>query len=198
MLKVAVVLCMVVLAVEGYYTYRFYADLPAASGVPPAAPDTAVSETNAPRTRQASGRLAQEQEGEAEYVSGVGEIQAGSVETFLRSDEKLLRPDSLTAADVEEMEEDLVALEDYAGRAEDLEPPEKHEDQHGLLVAAVADLHGAAEIAHRLVTDPASAAQSDYDAYDLLVDEAAVGLRRSNEALGEDFRTVERARYAVR
>ena len=182
-------MCVVVLAVEGYYTYRFYTAPPAA------APDTAVSETTAPRTRPEPS--AQKQESEAAYVSRVGEIQAGSVRAFLRSDEKLLRPDSLTADDVGDMEEDIGALEDYAGQAEGLKPPEKYRDQHGLLVAAVADLRGAAEMAYRLTTDPASAARSDYDAYNLRVDRAAIGLRRSNEILGEDFETVEGERGTV-
>ena len=151
---------------------------------------------NAPRPQETDAATQQEEAArreEAEYLARVDQIQAGSVEAFLGSDEKLLRPDSLTAADVEDMEENVAALRKYADRVEALEPPERYADQRELLAAAVDDLHGAAEIAYRLVTDPASATQADYDTYDLLADRATTGLRRSNEILGVDYETIERA-----
>ena len=166
------------------------------------APDAVGSSTEvggsgatAPRVRSTARPPVQEQEAreremESEYVPGTGEIQEASVEAFLGSDEKLLRPDSLTADDVEDMEDNVAALRRYQGRVEDLEPPEKYRDQHELLVAAVADLRAAAEIAHRSVTDPASATRSDYDTYDLLVDRGGANLRRSNEILGRDYETI--------
>ena len=183
---------MVILAIEGYYVYQFYADPPVASDAPPTAPDATVAEVTTPQTQPASqATTVREQESTAEYVSRIGEIQAGSVKAFLRNDEKLRRPDSLTAADIEEMEDSLVALRNYANQTEDIEPPENYTEQHDLFAAAVADLHGAAEIAYRLVTDPASATQSDYDTYALLVDRASTSLQRSNEILGEDYETIE-------
>lgn len=163
-----------------------------------ASTETSGPETPSPQTQPASRPSLQEQEGEAEYVARVGEIQEGSVEAFLSSDEKLLRPDGLTAAAVEDMENSMVALRNYADQVEDLGPPEKYGDQHELLVAAVADLYDGSEIAYRLVTDPASANQSDYETYDLLVDRAATGLQRSNEILGKDYETIEGTRGDVR
>ena len=165
--------------------------LPAGEGSRP--PD---EQQNAPRPQETDAATQQEEAArreEAEYLTSVGEIQAGSVEAFFGSDEKLLSPDSLTAADVEDMEENIAALRKYADRVEALEPPERYADQRELLAAAVDDLHGAAEIAYRLVNDPASATQADYDTYDLLADRATTSLRRSNEILGEDYETIERA-----
>ncbi len=155
--------------------------------------DAATQQEEAARREEAARQEEAARREEAEYLARVGEIQAGSVEAFFGSDEKLLRPDSLTAADVEDMEENIAALRKYADRVEALEPPERYADQRELLAAAVDDLHGAAEIAYRLVTDPASATQADYDTYDLLADRATTSLRRSNEILGEDYETIERA-----
>ncbi len=116
MIRAAVFLGLVILAIEGHYVYQFYAD-------PPAVPDATVAGVTAPQTQPASPTTVQEQESEAEYVSRIGEIQAGSVEAFLRSDEKLRRPDRLTAADIEEMEDSLVALRNYIDQTENLAPP---------------------------------------------------------------------------
>ena len=207
---------VIALAVLGFLLYRD--DLATALGPGGAAPegdeapDAVGSSTEvggsgvtAPRVRPAARPPAQEQEAreqeareqearerktESEYVARTGEIQEASVEAFLGSDEKLLRPDSLTVADVEDMEDNMAALRRYQGQVEDLEPPEKYRDQHELLAAAVADLRGAAEIAHRSITDPASATRSDYDAYDLLVDRGGANLRRSNGILRRDYETI--------
>lgn len=187
------ILGVVILAIEGYYVYQFYANPSVGSSDSSTATDATVGSGTTSQTQPASPTTVQEQESGAEYVSRIGEIQAGSVEAFLRSDEKLRQPDSLTAVDIEEMEDSLVALNNYIDQTEDLEPPENYTDQHDLFAAAVADLHGATEIAYRLATDPASATQSDYDTYDLLVDRAATGLQRSNEILDEDYETLEQA-----
>jgi hypothetical protein len=199
---------IIVLVIDGFLLYRHKTmTAPGSDGAAQGGNETPVAveastemsgpEAPPPQTQPAPRPSVQEQESEAEYVARVGEIQEGSVEAFLSSDEKLLRPDSLTAAAVEDMEDNMVALRNYADQVEDLGPPEKYGDQHELLVAAVADLHGSSEIAYRLVTDPASATQSDYDTYDLLVDRAATGLQRSNEVLGEDYETILSGRKAI-
>src|SRR5918994_3713832 len=58
--------------------------------------------------------------GEAAYLDEVASIQNGSVEASLRSNDKLLRYDGLTAGDVETLKANFVALESYARRAGDL------------------------------------------------------------------------------
>ncbi len=103
------ILGVVILAIEGYYVYQFYAnpsvgssdsstatDATVGSGTtpqtqyaPPAVPDATVTEATISQTQPASPTTVQEQESGAEYVSRIGEIQAGSVEAFLSSDEKL-------------------------------------------------------------------------------------------------------------
>src|SRR5918999_4851848 len=77
---------------------------------------------------------------EAAYLDEVADIQNGSVEASLRSNDKLLRYDGLTADDVEELKADYVALENYAGRARDLAPSAEHEDQYKVLVLAISVL----------------------------------------------------------
>src|SRR5215211_4289749 len=67
---------------------------------------------------------------EAAYLNEVADIQNGSVETSLQSNNKLLRYDGLTAEDVEELKANYVALENYARRARDLAPSAEHEDQY--------------------------------------------------------------------
>ena len=81
-----------------------------------------------------TGEAARQQEGgeqrstptrkdEAEYLAEVGDIQKGSVEAFLRSDERLRRYDALGADDVEDMRANSAALRDYSDRVADLDPP---------------------------------------------------------------------------
>src|ERR671921_345019 len=125
----------------------------------------------------------------AAYLNKVASIQNGSVETALRSNNKLLRYDGLTAEDVEEMKADYVALENYARRARDLAPSAEHEDQHKVFVLAINELRDANELAYRLAADPSSATQTDFEAYDRHVDRATAYLRRSNEMLGKDYKT---------
>jgi hypothetical protein len=131
---------------------------------------------------------------EAAYLDEVADIQNGSVEASLRSNNKLLRYDGLTAEDVEELKADYVALEDYARRARDLAPSAEHENQYKVFVLAINELRDANELAYRLAADPSSATQTDFEAYDRHVNRATEYLRKSNEMLGEDYKTTEAAR----
>jgi hypothetical protein len=131
---------------------------------------------------------------EAAYVDEVADIQNGSVEASLQSNNKLLRYDALTAEDVEELKADYVALESYGRRAKDLDPPTEYKDQHEVFVLAIGELRDANELAYRLTADPQSATQTDFEAYDRQVDRATAYLRRSNEMLGKDYKTTGAAR----
>ena len=131
---------------------------------------------------------------EAAYLEEVADIQNGSVEASLRSNNKLLRYDALTAKDVEELKVNYVALENYARRARDLAPSAEHEDQYKVFVLAIGELRDANELAYRLAADPSSATQTDFEAYDRHMDRATAYLRRSNEMLGEDYKTTGAAR----
>jgi hypothetical protein len=126
---------------------------------------------------------------EAAYLDEVADIQNGSVEASLRSNDKLLRYDTLTAEDVEELKADYVALENHARRARALAPSAKHEDQYRVFFLAISELRDANELAYRLAADPSSATQTDFEAYDRHMDRATAYLRRSNEMLGTDYKT---------
>ena len=126
---------------------------------------------------------------EAAYLDEVADIQNGSVEASLRSNNKLLRYDGLTAEDVGELKADYVALENYARRARDLAPSAEHEDQYKVFLLAINELGDANKLAYRLAADPSSATQTDFEAYDRQVDRATAYLRRSNEMLGTDYKT---------
>jgi hypothetical protein len=127
------------------------------------------------------------------YLDEVASIQNGSVEASLRSNDKLLRYDGLTAGDVETLKANFVALESYARRARDLAPSSRNEVHHGVFVRAIGELRDANELAYRLVADPSSATQTDFGAYDRHVDRATAYLRRSNEMLGKDYKTTAAA-----
>jgi hypothetical protein len=131
---------------------------------------------------------------EAAYLDEVADIQNGSVETSLRSNNKLLHYDGLSAEDVEALKADYVALENYARRARDLAPSAEHEDQYKVFVLAIGELRDANELAYRLAADPSSATQTDFEAYDRHVNRATTYLQRSNEMLGEDYKTFGAAR----
>ena len=126
---------------------------------------------------------------EAAYLEEVADIQNGSVEASLRSNNKLLRYDGLTAEDVEELKANYVALESYARQARDLAPSAEHGDQYKVFVLAINELRDTNELAYRLAVDPFSATQADFEAYDRHVDRATAYLRRSNEILGKDYKT---------
>ena len=125
------------------------------------------------------------------YVSGVGEIQANSVEAFLDSHERFQRYDALTSADIEKMQADQAALKGFAHQATDLRAPQKYREQKDAFLSAIEELHQAAQLAYSLAADPISATQADFDDYERIVNEAATDLQRSNEFLGKDFKTIE-------
>jgi hypothetical protein len=124
------------------------------------------------------------------YVSAVGEIQSDSVEAFSDSHEKLLRYDTLTSGDIEEMQANQAALQEYADQAGDLKAPEKYEEQKDAFVSAIEELHQAAQLAYALAADPISATQADFDDYDSLVNDAAADLQQSNEILDKHYKTI--------
>jgi hypothetical protein len=123
------------------------------------------------------------------YVAEVGEIQASAVGAFSDSHEKLLRYDTLTSGDIEEMQANQAALQEYADQARDLEAPQKYEQHKQAFVSAIDELHQGAHSAYILAADPLSANQGDFDDYVRLTKEAAADLQQSNEALGKDYKT---------
>ena len=150
----------------------------------------------APRQGQAAANRSADaaQRTEAEYVDAVEDVQTDAVETFRNSHEKLLRYDSLSATDVEEMKANEAALQGMAERATDLDPSRKYGEQHDVFSSAIDQLHEAARLAHVMAADPVAAAELGFDEYDGHVDEASVLLRRSNELLGEDYEAIEGVR----
>src|ERR671911_547841 len=141
------------------------------------------------RPEDVAEKAASDGSSEAAYLDEVADIQNGSVEASLRSNNKLLRYDGLTAEDLEELKADYIALENYARRARDLAPSAEHEDQYKVFVLAINELGDANELAYRLAADPSSATQTDFEAYDRHVDRATEYLGRSNEMLGKDYKT---------
>jgi hypothetical protein len=141
------------------------------------------------RAQEDAEKSASDGSSEGAYLDEVAAIQNGSVEASLRSNNKLLRYDGLTAEDVEELKADYVALQNYARRARDLAPSAEHEDQYKVFLLAINELGDANELAYRLAADPASATQMDFEAYDRHVERATAYLRRSNEMLGTDYKT---------
>jgi hypothetical protein len=137
---------------------------------------------------RASGR-----QSEADYLDMIGDIQNGAVEASLQSNGKLLRYDSLTPDDIEDMEANYTTLGRYRDRVEALDPPEKYEGHYGVLVSALSELYAANKLAYRLAADPVSATEDDFNAYDRHLDEATSYLRRSNKILSRDYKTTEAA-----
>jgi hypothetical protein len=136
---------------------------------------------------------ASDRQSKAEYLDEVGDIQNGSVEASLNSNDKLLRYDRLTAADIDKLEANRATLEEYGERVEGLDPPERYEDQYRVFVLAIDELRDANGLAYRLAADPASATQTNFEAYDRHVNRATSHLLRSNEILGRDYKTPEAA-----
>jgi hypothetical protein len=145
------------------------------------------------RPEEVAEKAASEGSSEAAYLDEVAAVQNGSVEASLRSNDELLRYDSLTADDVEDMMANSAALQDYGRRAKDLDPPAEYADQHEVFVLALNELRDANELAYRLAANPYTATQADFEAYDRYVDRATVYLRRSNDMLGKDYKTTEAA-----
>jgi hypothetical protein len=128
-----------------------------------------------------------------EYLSEVAKIQNSSVEAVLKSNEKLVRYDSLTADDIGDLEANYAALKKSSARVEELNPPEDYEDQYKVFVLAIDSLRNANELAYRLAADPASATQADFEAYDRQIDRATSDLQRSNEMLDRNYKTTNAA-----
>ena len=207
-IRAVLILAVVVLAVEGYYVYRFYD-----TSYSPSAPGTGASETKAETTTEpekttpggstvasvgeetaAEQQEVGSQQGEAEYVEAVGDIQTRAVETLLDSHKKLLAYDTLAADDVERMQANEAALQGMADRAADLAPPPKYEEQHDVFNAAIGELRAAARLAHGMGADPVAAAELGFDEYDGRVDEASALLQRSNGLVGKDYAAIEDVR----
>jgi hypothetical protein len=127
----------------------------------------------------------------AEYSTTVGTVQNESVETFLDSHTRLRRYDTLNATDIDALEANYLALGDYDNQVENLDPPEGYEGQYALFSGAIGELYAAAEIAYRVAEDPRTATQVDFRAYDGHLDEATASLQRSNQILGQSYRTTE-------
>jgi hypothetical protein len=166
-------------------------------------PRASGEQGNTPQRREAIADRSQQKEGadqqgdttsqqdEAEYASKVGDIQGKSVETFLDSHDKLLRYDALSSDDVEEMQANQASLQGFTDEVNDLNPPQKYIEQYEVFRLAINELRDAAQSAYTLAADPTAATQSGFDDYDRHVNEAAAGLRRSNEILGRDYKTIE-------
>jgi hypothetical protein len=131
------------------------------------------------------------QQDEAEYTSKVGDIQSKSVETFLDTHERILRYDALTAEDVEEMQANQATLQGYSDQARELDPPRRYGEQYEAFRSAIEELYQSAQLAHDLAADPTAATQSGFKEYDRHVNQAATYLKKSNEMLGRDYKTIE-------
>jgi hypothetical protein len=149
------------------------------------------SSEEAESQRDSNQEQAQSNASEVEYTDDVAEIQNGAVEAFVGTHEKLTRYDNLSADDVEDLQANRIALEEYSNLAENLSPPEEYLGQYKLFRAAIDNLSNAAEIAYRVVANPGSATPGAFQEYDVLVTEATANLESSNEALGKDYRTTE-------
>jgi hypothetical protein len=123
--------------------------------------------------------------GEGEYLSMVGEIQAGSEESFRDTDARFSRFDSLTSDDLERMRTNADGLRGYLDQVDNLDPPERYEGHYELFRAAIDDFYQAAELAHSLGSNPASLTKSSLDEYRLYRDRATSGLQQANEVLDQ-------------
>ena len=152
----------------------------------------AAEQQNAAEQKDAAEqKVVAEQESEAEYVRKVGDMQNDSVETFLEGHEKILLYDALTADDIEQMQANEAALQEIADQAENLEPPQRYGEHHEVFSSAINELHEGAQLAYNLAADPTAATQSGFDEYDRHVNEADALLQRSNELVGQDYKTLE-------
>ena len=136
-------------------------------------------------------KAASQQGDEAEYVGKVGDIQGKSVETFLDSHQKFMRYDALTADDIEQMQANQAALKGFADQVEGLDPPQKYREHYEVFRSAINELYEATTLAYKLAADPTAASQSGFDEYDRHVSQAAAYLKKSNEMLGRDYKTIE-------
>jgi hypothetical protein len=136
-------------------------------------------------------REAGSRQSEAGYVGEIGDIQGEAVEAFLNSHDRLSRYDALTSDDLEEMRANETTLRTLSSQVESLDPPQGYEEQYRVFDSAIAELSQAVQVAYDVVADPTTATKADFDAYDQHVQEAAERLRRSNELLDRDYRTIE-------
>jgi hypothetical protein len=176
---VLLVLGLVVIA-NGFLFYRQQAKAPSPD-------ETSSGDTETP---SAAGSVTDEID-TASYAQNVGDIQNAAVQTFTRIHDRLRRYDTISAADIETIEADYLALENYSVQAEDLDVPEDYKGQHEMFSGAIRNLYAAAEIARRVTAAPASATAADFKEYDDRVAEATSGLVQSNEILGQDYSTTE-------
>src|SRR5215212_1582593 len=156
---VLLVLVLVVIA-NGFLYYRQQAKAPGSD-------DTSSSDKETP---SAAGSATDEVDA-ARYIENVGDMQNAAVQTSTRINDRLRRYDTISAADIETIEADYLALASYSAQAE--------------------DLYAAAEIARRVTSAPISATASDFEEYDERVANATSGLEQSNEILAQDYSTTE-------
>jgi hypothetical protein len=164
---------------------------PAGEQSKPAQPVQADTKSTQQQYADPKREQATPQDRQTTYVDEVGDIQAGSVDAFLSSNEMLLRYDTLTSGDVEKLQAEQAILARYAGQAEALGAPQKYKQHKDVFSSAIEELHQATQLAHVLAADPISATQADFDHYDHLVNEASADLQRSNEILGKDYKTIK-------
>ena len=176
---VLLVLGLVVIA-NGFLLYRYQAKSPNL--------DEASSDDR--ETPNAAGSATDEIDADR-YAQNVGDIQNAAVQAFTRIHDRLRRYDTISAADIEAIEANYLALENYSVQAEDLAVPEEYKGQHEMFSDAIRNLYAAAEIARRVTAAPASATASDMKEYDDRVAEATSGLVQSNEILAQDYSTTE-------
>ena len=153
----------------------------------PSADKTSSGDTETP---SAAGSVTDEID-VARYVQSVGDIQNAAVQTFTRIHDRLRRYDALSAADIETIEADYLALATYSAQAENLDVPEEYKGQHEMFSDAIGNLYAAAEIAQRVTAAPVSATAADFKEYDERVADATSGLVQSNEILAQDYSTTE-------
>ena len=176
---VLLVLGLVVIA-NGFLFYRQQAKAPS--------PDETSSGDR--ETPSAAGSATDEID-TASYAQNVGDIQNAAVQASARIHDRLRRYDTISAADIETIEADYLALETYSGQAEDLAVPEEYKGQHEMFSGAIRNLYAAAEIAQRVTAAPVSATAADFKEYDERVAEATSGLVQSNEILAQNYNTTE-------
>ena len=153
----------------------------------PSSDETSSGDTETP---SAAGSATDEIDA-ASYAQNVGDIQNAAVQASARIHDRLRRYDTMSAADIEAIEANYLALETYSVQAEDLDVPEEYKGQHEMFSGAIRNLYAAAEIAQRVTAAPVSATASDFKEYDERVADATSGLVQSNEILGQDFSTTE-------
>ena len=93
------------------------------------------------------------------------------------------------------MKANEAALEGFATQVvDDLDPPRGYGEHYKVFSSVINELHEAAQLAYKLAADPTAATQSEFDKYDRHVNEANALLRRSNELLGQNYKTIEGVR----